>query len=848
MTVSATIARHRPRRQCANLTFLTALGAALLSAPSVAFAEAASDQTGGLRSALDASWIMTAAALVFLMQIGFLMLEGGMVRSKNSINVAQKNLSDFALSLMCFAVAGFMVMFGASWMGLLGAEGRFFALADLDAQTMVFFVFQAAFCSAAATIVSGAVAERFSYRAYMLLVAAIALVIYPVFGHWSWGSALHAENDGAFLASMGFVDFAGSTVVHSVGAWAALAAVLAVGARNRPLGPDGKPIAVQGHSALLASAGAMFLMVGWIGFNAGSGLAASVDIGPIVANTVLAAAAGAVAACVLGGWIDGLYRPERLINGLLGGLVAITAGCEALGVQSAMLLGLVGGLVAVFGADLLARAGVDDAVGAIATHGFAGAVGTIALAVLAPIEALPAGDRVTQFGVQSLGVAICFVWTFGVAWAVLKAIALVTPLRVGADAEEQGLNAAEHDASLGTGEVQALLAKVVDDPENLDLSMRLRVEPGDEAAELAQLMNRLLQMLEADQRHKEALQVQAQLESDALSAEREGNIRRWRAERDAERAVVADIGAVLHAVAQGDFSRRTAVEKSSDSLRAVGEGVNKLLDHLVGLIAEVGDGARRLAAQTDTQRAQAARLSANVAEQEAESRTVNEEVRAISATIEDASSQAAETREATCEINAEAATSAAAVEQAAMAMEEIRAQSGRIADVVGMIEEIARKTNMLSINAAVEAARAGENGNSFGIVAGEVRTLASATQNLAEEINRKVADTQKAIEGGVSTVGAATDALSVISSSAAVAERKMRAIEERARSQVEQVQSVLKSIEQIARHGRDNKLLAAEGAISADTVAEEALRLSRLAPSAEGDAPLAMRGAQAWAD
>ncbi|WP_251363626.1 ammonium transporter [Epibacterium ulvae] len=228
------------------------------------------------------------------MQAGFLLLEAGMARSKNSINVAQENVIDFIVSVSAFYLLGFGLMFGTSWAGLIGTDG--FAFAEADDWHYTFFVFQAVFAGTAATILSGAVTERMKFSAYFLVAIFVVIVIYPTSGHWSWGNLLHGDNP-ACLADKGFIDFAGSTVVHSVGAWVAFAGIVVLGARHGKFAPDGSANTLQGHSYVLATVGAIILWVGWIGFNGGSTTTADPAFAHIVLNTILAAYFGGVSDC-----------------------------------------------------------------------------------------------------------------------------------------------------------------------------------------------------------------------------------------------------------------------------------------------------------------------------------------------------------------------------------------------------------------------------------------------------------------------------------------------------------------------------------------------------------------------
>ncbi len=376
-------------------------------------------------SRLDMTWLLVAAGLVMLMQVGFLLLEAGMVRSKNSINVAQKNLLDFVFGVVAFAAVGFMIAFGRSEGLPFGTQTDFYFLRNVDPWQSAFFVFQVMFCGTAATIVSGAVAERMKLSAYVFGSLFMSALIYPIFVHWAWGSALFA-NGTAFLSEMGFVDFAGSTVVHSTGGWVALAACMVIGPRIGRFNADGTSVRIAGHSPVLSTTGALLLFIGWIGFNGGSTFSASEDIAPIIMNTVLAGGMGTCVGYVIGFYQDGVILPEKANSGMLGGLVAVTAGCHILDPANALIIGAIGGAVAIFAnAFVETRLKVDDAVGAIGVHAFAGVAGTLLLALLAPVEHLPAGGRLAQLHVQLVGIGINFYWSFGLGYAFFWTIDLL---------------------------------------------------------------------------------------------------------------------------------------------------------------------------------------------------------------------------------------------------------------------------------------------------------------------------------------------------------------------------------------------------------------------------------------
>ncbi len=470
------------------------------------------------KASADLAWLMAAAGMVMMMQVGFLLLEAGMVRSKNSINVAQKNLLDFVFGVVGFAAVGFMLAFGASGTLPVGLDMDFFLLQDLDSWLAGFFVFQVMFCGTAATIVSGAIAERMTLSAYVLGSIVLSTLIYPVFVHWVWGTAL-GPNSGAFLANLGFVDLAGSTVVHATGGWVALAACLVIGARQGRFDAQGRPVRIAGHNPVLSTTGALILFFGWIGFNGGSTLAASADVAPIILNTVLAGGMGTCVGYVIGIKQDGVVLPEKALCGMLGALVAVTAGCHVLEPGGALLIGALGSIVALFGNQYVEeKLKVDDAVGAVGVHAFAGVAGTVALALLAPVDRLPAGGRFDQFYIQIFGSALNFYWAFGLGYAFFWTLDKLVPIRVSAEVEDIGLNVAEHGTRLGVGHVEDALSKLVSG--SADLGDRLKVEPGDEAEKLTRLFNGLMDNIQQQERSRHELEVQVrdQEESERLSA------------------------------------------------------------------------------------------------------------------------------------------------------------------------------------------------------------------------------------------------------------------------------------------------------------------------------------------
>jgi Amt family ammonium transporter len=384
------------------------------------------------------AWTLVAAALVFFMQAGFAMVECGFTRAKNAINIMMKNLMDFSMGSLAFWAVGFGLMFGATSSGWFGTSGFFLSdfSPDGDPWVLAFWMFQVVFCATAATIVSGAMAERTKFVGYLVYTLVLSALIYPIFGSWAWGGLF---NGGGWLEKMGFIDFAGSTVVHSVGGWAALAGTLILGPRLGKYGSDGKIRPILGHNIPLAALGVFILWLGWFGFNPGSTTTADKSIAMIFVNTNLAAAAGSVVAMLVS-WIK-FGKPEisMSLNGALAGLVAITAGCANVSPGSAIVIGAVAGVLVVFAVLFFDRIRIDDPVGAVSVHGVNGAWGTLAAGIFNI-----GGTSAAMIGVQVLGIAVCFVWTFATALALFKLIDLTIGLRVSPEEEAEGLDPAEH--------------------------------------------------------------------------------------------------------------------------------------------------------------------------------------------------------------------------------------------------------------------------------------------------------------------------------------------------------------------------------------------------------------------
>ncbi len=384
-------------------------------------------------------WTLLGAFLVFFMQPGFAMLESGLTRAKNAANIMMKNLMDFVIGTLAFFFIGFGLMFGTSPTGFFGTDG--FMLSDFakdkDLWVYAFWIFQVVFAATAATIVSGAMAERTKFSAYLIYSFFISALIYPIFGSWCWGGLYHGKG---WLEKMGFIDFAGSTVVHSIGGWAALAGAIVLGPRIGKFSSDGKPKAIPGHSITLAALGVFILWFGWFGFNPGSTTVAGGDAAKIAVNTNLAAAAGGLAAMITA-WIL-FKKPEATmsLNGVLAGLVAITAPCNNVSPLSSVIIGLIAGVLVVYSVLFFERVlKIDDPVGAISVHGVCGAFGTLAVAIFNE-----SGFSMSMLYVQALGVVCAFLWSFVLCFIMFKIISATIGLRVSKEEEIEGLDIVEH--------------------------------------------------------------------------------------------------------------------------------------------------------------------------------------------------------------------------------------------------------------------------------------------------------------------------------------------------------------------------------------------------------------------
>jgi len=402
-----------------------------------------------LQTNINIVWTCIAAFLVFFMQAGFAMVEAGFTRAKNAVNILMKNLMDFSVGTIAFFLIGFGLMFGKS-NGLFGTT--LFGLSGVEPGAdwnWTFLIFQTVFAATAATIVSGAMAERTKFVGYLAYSFFITLFIYPVFGSWAWGGLL---DGGGWLENLGFLDFAGSTVVHSIGGWLALAGAIILGPRIGKYGPDKKPKAILGHNIPLAALGVFILWFGWFGFNPGSTTTGDGSIGYIAVTTNLSAAAGAIVAMAIS-WVI-MKKPDAsmALNGALAGLVSITAPCDGVTPAGAIMIGAVGGalvVLAVLFIDHVLK--IDDPVGAVSVHGVCGAWGTLATGLFNMESGLFYGNGLKQLGVQALGAGAAFVWAFGLGLILFYTISKTIGLRVTPEEEMKGLDIGEHGMEAYSG-------------------------------------------------------------------------------------------------------------------------------------------------------------------------------------------------------------------------------------------------------------------------------------------------------------------------------------------------------------------------------------------------------------
>ena len=465
-----------------------------------------------VKSFVDTLWVIDCAILVFIMQAGFMCMETGLSRYKNSINVALKNAADFGVAVVIFWIFGFGLMFGKSYNGIIGTDLFFFK--TNVAEYMTYFVFQAMFVATAATIISGAVAERMKFNGYLIITILATGIIYPIVGHWAWSSSYLNNMDPVnqlltvtneikttgWLTDIGFVDFAGSTIVHSVGGWIALSAVLILGPRIGKYS-DSNRGKFTGSSFPLAVLGTLILWFGWFGFNGGSNGAMDETVPLILINTFLAASFGLLTGLSISFILFKKPEPYYIILGPLAGLVAITAGCNSMTSVVSIFVGIIGAIIAIIVNEILNKFEIDDVVGAVPVHLAAGVWGTLAVGFFSDLEILGTElNRIEQINAQFIGVISIGLFSFLGSFIILKILNHFYPLRVSPLQEELGLNIAEHNATSVEHDLISILDK---QSQSGDLTIRGPQDPFTAGGVIGLYYNKLMSKLETSELEKE---------------------------------------------------------------------------------------------------------------------------------------------------------------------------------------------------------------------------------------------------------------------------------------------------------------------------------------------------------
>ena len=441
-----------------SLIFLGIVLMMLILPVSAATVEENAEAIGSLQTALTVVWLIICGGIVFLMHAGFSLVEIGLTRVKNTANILMKNFMTVCIGIVVYWVIGWAIMYGADYAGIIGTDQFFLAGADNAVWTSWWF--QMVFAATGATIVSGAMAERTSFKAYLVYTVLMVGLIYPVFGHWVWsGAGILTTGPIVDAIGVGFHDFAGSAVVHMIGGFSALVGVMLVGPRVGKF-KDGKPVVIAGHSLPLAFLGTLILAFGWVGFNGGSTLNGNDPyMSLVIANTFLAAGIGAITVMMITWMKTGKPDPSLTANGLLAGLVAITAPCGSVTNWAAIVIGIIAGIVVYAGVMFNEnKLKLDDPVGAIAVHGYCGAWGILSVGIfavgqgngiLADAAYTAAGAGLLyggsqQFIIQVIGLVVAIIWACGTSFVIFKILDAVMGLRVSEEDEIAGLDMREH--------------------------------------------------------------------------------------------------------------------------------------------------------------------------------------------------------------------------------------------------------------------------------------------------------------------------------------------------------------------------------------------------------------------
>lgn len=643
--------------------------------------------TEDIQKNLDIVWIMVATALVFLMQAGFTALEAGFVRAKNSINVAVKNFSDMVFAVVAYFILGYGLMFGESFESIFGVT-HFFGSHIETGHDYAVFMFQCVFAGTAATIISGAIAERMQFGAYLAVSAIVSGFVYPISGHWIW-------NSEGWLFKMGFIDFAGSTVVHTVGALVGLVGAIVIGPRIGKFDELGRAREIPGTNIQMATVGVFILWFGWFGFNGGSTLIGDGSIPKIVVNTILAGSVASIVGFILSKIMNKhIVKVDKMLNASLGGLVAITAGCAVVEPIGAIYIGVGAGIIVTFVEILLLKLKIDDPVGAIPVHGAGGIWGTFALAFFAPTEKLVNGSVLEQAYVQAVGIVTVSLWSIFCGVIIFLIFKMMNLLRVPPEFEIRGLNEAEHGAKQSLLDTYDTIDYMI---KSGDFTKRVEVEIGTEAGDLARIFNSLA----------------SELENTALVVESlsQGNLAQCvtpKHEFDRLGNALVHLSRNLENFSSNLSNISTDIYSSVDTLSLNREELVKVNDTLL-------NGAKD--------------VSSHIA-------STNKSVSFVEELTEDG-------MKALNQVISNMGDIHSIMVSFKENIEHLNLNIKNITHILEAIEDIADKTNLLALNAAIEASRAGDFGKGFGVVADEVKNLAEKTQEAITDIETKLKVLQK---------------------------------------------------------------------------------------------------------